>query len=221
MLDIGLLMEKAHTLEGLSFFQLAKLLNLTINDNPKQRKGWLGMAIESYLGADASTKPIPDFSHLGIELKTLPLNSQGKSSESTFVTRISLLHAYEETWETSVCLSKLKKVLWVPVEGDTRIDFSARRIGKPFLWSPSREDFLILKQDWMELMQLIHLGQFDSLTAHLGTYLQVRPKAADGRALEKAYDESGGCQLTLPRGFYLRASFTTKIIQEMMSQPVR
>jgi len=205
------LLERCQTMEGWTFTQLASTLNLTIPDLPTQRKGWLGQAIELYLGTTARNQSIPDFAHLGIELKTLPLGKNGTPSESTFVTRIPLLTLHQQVFETSDCYQKLRKVLWIPIEGDKNIPYPYRRIGQAILWSPSAEETNILKQDWQYFALLISTGRWAEIDARMGEYLQIRPKAANSRALCEAYDEQGKIVLTMPRGFYLRSLFTRRI----------
>ena len=61
-------------------------------------------------------------------------------------------------------------------------------------------------------MHLIALGEIESITAHKGVYLQIRPKAANARARHWGVDEAGALMRTLPRGFYLRTSFTREIL---------
>ena len=56
------------------------------------------------------------------------------------------------------------------------------------------------------------MGRLESITAHQGRYLQVRPKAAHGGSLCWGIGENGQRILTLPRGFYLRPSFTQQIL---------
>lgn len=205
------LLAACRQIEGMTFGQIASFLHVKASEMSTARKGWVGCAIERLLGADGGCLARPDFLSLGIELKTLPINRLGKPAESTFVTKLSLLNLHRETWETSTCWAKLKRVLWVPVESDKSIHFLARRVGRAFLWSPDLESASILQRDWLELTSLIVLGRLDAVSAHLGEYLQIRPKAAHGRALSESYDEFGQVVCTLPRGFYLRPSFTEKI----------
>ncbi len=206
------LLARCKLIEGLSFLQLATLLGLSIPSNPLKRKGWLGQAIELALGTTAKNKSAPDFCALGIELKTLPINHLGKPAESTFVTTIPLLTIQQQEWETSQCFSKLKRVLWLPVEGDLSIDFPHRRIGRGVLWSPSIEEAAILKKDWLEFSLMISTGKLAEVVANMGEYLQVRPKAANAKSLCYGFDELGNKILTLPRGFYLRSRFTMTIM---------
>lgn len=207
-----ILLARCRQLAGLSFGQLATHLNVVIPQTPSQRKGWAGMAIELFLGADAGSKACPDFSRLGIELKTIPLSVTGYPAESTFITSISLLTIHQETWDTSVCYSKLKKVLWVPLEDDEKIPFSHRRIGQALLWSPTTEQMSTLAADWEHLTTLIATGYLEDIDATIGQYLQIRPKAANARSLCFGIDSEGNKIKTLPRGFYLRSLFTQQIV---------
>jgi len=211
--DEAELLQRCISIEGLTLAQLAAQLNLKIPEMPLQRKGWIGQAIECALGATAGSKALPDFFHLGIELKTLPINHLGKPAESTFVTTISLLTAHQEAWETSQCFSKLKRVLWMPVESDKRVPFPQRRIGQAIFWSPNIHEEAVLAQDWAEHTLMIGTGRLAEINATMGQYLQVRPKAADSKSLCFGFDETGNKILTLPRGFYLRSSFTATLLR--------
>ncbi len=206
------LMQRAQTLQGLTLQQLAQRCGLQVPQNLQRDKGWIGQALELYLGATAANLAEPDFQQLGIELKTIPLNAVGKPRESTFVSSISLLEIAQKTWQTSVVKKKLSHVLWIPVEGDPAIAVAARRMGQAILWQPTAEQEHCLKTDWQELTDYISLGQLDKITARLGRYLQIRPKAANAKALCWAFDENGHKIQTLPRGFYLRTKFTEQVL---------
>jgi len=199
-------------IEGLSFAQLSISLGVSIPENPQHRKGWLGQALECSLGTDANNKSCPDFQMLGVELKTLPIGLAGKPTESTFITSIPLLTIHQQQWLTSQCYSKLKRVLWVPIEGDISIPYTHRRIGRGFFWSPNSEQETILRADWNYLTSQISTGYLELLNASAGEYLQIRPKAANGKSLCDAYDARGNRVKTLPRGFYLRSRFTERVI---------
>jgi hypothetical protein len=57
-------------------------------------------------------------------------------------------------------------------------------------------------------MDMIVLGQVERITARHGEVLQLRPKAANSKALTEAIGAQGEPILTLPRGFYLKKNFT-------------
>ena len=136
------------------------------------------LAIETILGASAGSLPEPDFQLIGVELKTIPLNAKGKPAESTYVCMVPL-NAPAGRWEDSVVYHKLARVLWVPVESDSAIPLTRRRIGRPHLWSPDTDQAVALANDWEELMELVGTGRLDEIDARLGVHLQIRPKARD------------------------------------------
>lgn len=206
------LIERCERIEGINFNQLAVLTGFPVPADPRKRKGWAGQAIEIALGATAGTRALPDFDKLGIELKSIPLNQRGKPAESTFVTTIPLLTIHHQTWPESACYHKLRRVLWLPLEGAKEIPFEQRRLGQAKLWSPNETEEDILRNDWQELSTMIGTGHLEDIDASMGTFLQVRPKGANARSLCYGFDKEGNKVLTLPRGFYLRTRFTESIL---------
>jgi DNA mismatch repair protein MutH len=207
------LLESASEIAGKTLQQIANQQGLATPDNQLHHKGWVGQLLELSLGATAGSRPEPDFQHIGIELKTIPLNRSGSPKETTFVCAINLTNI-ESHWENSLVKHKLSRVLWVPIEADPEIPLAARRVGSAILWSPDKDQDSILRRDWEELMDMISMGELEQITAHQGQYLQVRPKAANARTLTKGIDSEGEEILTLPRGFYLRATLTNQILNQ-------
>jgi len=206
------LMARAQQLAGKSFAEVAAERQIHLPENLQRNKGWVGNLIEISLGAQAGSKAEQDFAHLGIELKTIPINAQGQPLETTFVCVAPLTGNIGVTWAQSHVRQKLAKVLWIPIEGERHIPLAQRRIGAPLLWQPSREEEQQLQADWEELMEMIALGQVEKITARQGEFLQIRPKAANNRALTTAIGPSGDKILTLPRGFYLKKQFTAPLL---------
>lgn len=206
------LMDQAQRLAGYTLGELAALAGLPIPADLKRDKGWTGVLLELWLGASAGSKPEQDFAALGVELKTIPIDSRGKPLETTFVCVAPLTGNTGISWETSHVRHKLKRVLWMPVEGDRAIPLAERRVGSPLLWSPNEEEDRQLRLDWEELMDMIVLGQVERITARHGEVLQLRPKAANSKALTEAIGAHGEPILTLPRGFYLKKNFTGALL---------
>lgn len=209
-----ILLSRASNIAGLSFLQLSEIAGITIPENLQRNKGWVGQLIEWHLGAESGSKPQPDFEHLGIELKTIPIGFHGKPLETTFVSTAPLIGIQGLTWEQSHIRHKLAKVLWIPIEGERSIPLAQRRVGVPILWQPNAEQENALRKDWEELMSQIVLGDVEKITAKHGEVMQLRPKAANGKALTDAYGKNGEIIQTLPRGFYLRTQFTQQILDE-------
>ncbi|UCE88683.1 MAG: DNA mismatch repair endonuclease MutH [Pseudomonadota bacterium] len=210
---------RARALAGLSIGELAQHAGVKLPREPRHAKGWLGQLIETRLGATAGSRAEPDFQTIGVELKTLPLNRHGRPRESTYVCTVPLTSAGDLAWETSWVRRKLSRVLWVPVEADPAIALARRRLGFPLLWSPTPEQAEMLRRDWEELMDMVCLGRLEEISARHGMCLQIRPKAANSRALRAATGASGEQTLSLPRGFYLRTSFTARILEDAYVLP--
>lgn len=210
------LLQRAKSIAGLNLGELAAELKMIVPPDLKRDKGWVGMLIETALGAKAGSKAEQDFAHLGIELKTIPINSVGYPLETTFVSLAPLIQNSGVNWETSHVRYKLSKVLWIPVQGERQIPLAERYIGNPILWQPSLEQERRLQQDWEELMDYIVLGQVEKINARLGEVLQLRPKGANSKALTKGIGQNGEVIQTLPLGFYLRKEFTAEILQNFL-----
>ncbi|QYJ83419.1 DNA mismatch repair endonuclease MutH [Shewanella aegiceratis] len=206
------LMQRAQEMAGLTLGQLAELHNVAVPSNLKRDKGWIGQLIELELGATAGSKPEQDFLHLGVELKTIPVDESGKPLETTYVTVAPLMNINGLRWQESLVYHKLQRVLWIPVEGIRHKPIGERRIGSPILWTPSEEEMAQIRQDWEEIMELIALGKVEQITARHGEVLQLRPKGANSRALTQSIAQDGQVKLTNPRGFYLKIPFTQQIL---------
>lgn len=211
------LLTRAHNLAGLTLAEVAHDACIEIPENLKRNKGWIGLLLEHVLGATASSRPEPDFPTLGIELKTLPINHQGKPSETTYVCVAPLTGLVGVNWQNCWLKRKLSRVLWVPIICDTpyekNIPLGERRIGSAFMWSPSIDEEQLLAMDWQELTDMIVLGEVEKIHGKHGQVLQLRPKAANSLAKTQAFDRNGKPFMTLPRGFYLKTPFTQRLLK--------
>ncbi|KIG23211.1 DNA mismatch repair endonuclease MutH [Haemophilus influenzae] len=210
------LLSQAQSIAGLTFGELADELHIPVPPDLKRDKGWVGMLLERALGATAGSKAEQDFSHLGVELKTLPINAESYPLETTFVSLAPLVQNSGVKWENSHVRHKLSCVLWMPIEGSRHIPLRERHIGAPIFWKPTAEQERQLKQDWEELMDLIVLGKLEQITARIGEVMQLRPKGANSRAVTKGIGKNGEIIDTLPLGFYLRKEFTAQILNAFL-----
>jgi DNA mismatch repair protein MutH len=215
--DEAELMFRAHALAGRSIESLSRDLRIDLRGDPTRSKGKVGELVERALGATGGSHRALDFPELHVELKTIPVGSRGTPSESTFVCAVSLVDADRAEWATSWVRAKLARVLWVPVH--TALDGGGRHIGQPLLWSPSVEQARGLAQDFDEIVGRIGAGDIEGLTARIGRWLQLRPKAAHGRVRTGAPGMEGELVATVPRGFYLRARFTGAILNDPEACP--
>ena len=211
------LLAYCESIAGYSLSELAAIANIPVPENLRRNKGWVGQLIEWHLGATAGSKPEQDFKHLGIELKTIPIDRQGKVLETTFVCSTPILNTTHLTWENSNIRNKLSKVLWLPVQGERQVPLADRIVGNGFLWTASHLQAQLMQQDWDELMEKIALGKIEEISARDGQVLQLRPKAANGQCLTDAYGDEGQLIKVRPRGFYLKKAFTQGIINQQFN----
>lgn len=217
--DEAELLARAADLAGLRLAELAERFAAPVPPDLRRAKGFVGGLLERALGATAGSRALPDFPELHIELKTLPVDRAGAPVESTFVCTIPLTEIGAVEWAESRVRRKLSRVLWVPVEGERAISVGERRIGQALLYELTPEDEALLRADWEELAGYIGRGHVEELSGHLGKILQIRPKAAHSRARRLGFDADGVPFAALPRGFYLRPSFTRALLQRHFALP--
>lgn len=211
--DLEELRARAEAIAGASLEELARGLGVEAPRVGLRTKGKLGELVERALGATGGSQATHDFPELGVELKTIPVDTSLRPRESTYVCRISLAEAERAEWETSWVRRKLAHVLWVPL-------VEWRAIGRPVFWRPTPAQDRLLRADFEELMGAIGAGHIEDLTARDGVLLQVRPKAQNSRVRTTAWDRDGDPVQTVPRGFYLRARFTGAILRDPSAMPV-
>ena len=206
------LLARARALAGQRVADVAGRLGVPLPRSMRSGKGFVGQLMEIALGATAGALSEPDFQHLGVELKSIPVAADGRPLESTYVCTAPLAEP-GGCFEASAVARKLARVLWMPVEGERAIALPDRRLGSAVLWSPDPYELAMLRADWEEIMEHIALGGVEDITARHGVALQLRPKAPDSRARRSGIGRDGAPVATLPRGFYLRASFTAAVLR--------
>jgi DNA mismatch repair protein MutH len=218
------LLARAASIAGVTIGELCRDRGEVCPADQRRHKGFVGSLIERVLCTTASASAAgPDFDRLGIELKTIPMSRaraaappaalQWLPRESTFVCVANLGQLAELQWEESPVRRKLARVLWLPVESEVDVALADRRVGRAILWSPSPSQDALLAADWDELAARIASGEVESITAHVGRWLQLRPKAAHAGVLGRAHDEHGALLRARPRGFYLRRESTAEIMR--------
>ncbi len=211
--DEAQLLARATELAGRPVRTVAERFGLPTPNDLKAHKGWVGQLLEYALGASAGSRAEPDFPHLQVELKTVPVDSQAVPRESTYVCVCPLDGVtLAQGWEASWARRKLARVLFVPVvqRGDEPV--GDRMVGAPVFWEPGPDDLRRLKQDWDEITGRISLGELARLDGSVGEVLQLRPKAANLTETTWVLDGDAEWVQTGPRGFYLRRSFTREIL---------
>lgn len=169
------------------------------------------------MGATGGSAAVHDFPALGVELKTIPVSAELRPRESTYVCTIALGEADRAEWDTSWVQAKLSHVLWVPIV--MAEESAPPRVGHPVLWKPTGAQLAVLAADFEEIMGAIALGGIERLTARTGRWLQVRPKGATSKDRTWAVAAEESWVTTVPRGFYLRTTFTGALLKDPAALP--
>ena len=204
-------MKRASAITGFTLEQLAARYGVAVPTSNTRSKGWGGQLVEHALGASAGSISGPDFPQLGVELKTIPISLSGKPAESTYVHR-AVVAISRNAVRIVLCLAQACARAVVSRCERTRDPIAHRRLGCPRLWSPSPDHWAVLRADFDEHIENIQFGREGAITARHGQVLQIRPKGATAADRTPAVGPSGERIMTNPRGFYLRASFTARVI---------
>jgi len=210
---IEVLLERARRLAGLSIAALGKRVGHRVPTTLRWNKGFVGACVERALGAKQKSAPEPDFPHLGVELKTIPVRPDGRPTESTHVCVCALDGSERPTFRESLVYRKLARVLFVPVEDRDDTPLAERRLGMPWLWVMGPDEEAVLARDWADIMGRIRAGEVDAVTGRDGEALQIRTKAQTAAETTAAVGDEGWLVDVRPRAWYLRPSFTGALLR--------
>ncbi|AAO26762.1 MutH [Buchnera aphidicola str. Bp (Baizongia pistaciae)] len=201
-------------LSGYSIREIVSSLDQPVSNSLVRNKGFVGKILELILGVNVlhGYKCI-DFPSLGIELKSIPINSSGYPLEPTFICNIPLKNnSLNITWNNSYFYRKIKKILWIPIIGNRVVSFLDKIVGEAFIWTMSSVQEKILKKDWEEFMDLIIIGKVEYISSKHGQVLQVKKKCKNKHVCIKFINYNGCVKFTNPRAFYFRKSFTWSLL---------
>ncbi|XBC39762.1 MAG: DNA mismatch repair endonuclease MutH [Buchnera aphidicola (Chaetogeoica yunlongensis)] len=191
-------------------------LDMTVSKNLVYNKGFIGKLLEYILGVSSKVrnKKCIDFPNLEIELKSIPVSKFNIPLESTFICNAPLMdNGIEYTWKNSYIYNKVKKILWIPIYGSLKTSFFNKVIGKAFIWTMKKSQLSVLEEDWNFFMDLISVGKINKISSRDGQFLQVKKKCKNNFYVSKYIDHRGQLKKINPRAFYLKKTFTQKILK--------
>jgi len=214
--ELADLLAHARALVGVDLAELADRMGLPVPVGAVRTKGWSGQIIERELGVESQGPDGgPDFAELGIELKTVPVSTDGVPRESTAVCQIDPVEIAGESWDTSTVRRKLSRVLFVALEVPADApSVGDRRVSAVVLWSPSATEDGMLRGDFeLFVREYFRRGRTEEITGHLGQALQVRPKGRNADDTRAAFGPDGQPTRVGKCGFYLRPAFVARILR--------
>lgn len=209
------LLKHAKSLKG------KKIHDLLAGKDFDSGKGAIGNIIEREgFGIANNNDARPDFAHLGIELKALPLKVDAKGGlrvkERTKVCSINYKELIKERWDASHAKSKLIKILFVFYRYDSKspnhsqiLDFHLFHLGNA--------DEPLISSDWHRTQQRVQDGKAHELSESENVVLAASRSGA-GKLSEDKWPEQPN-QIyqarARQRAFSLKPSFTRAIWQEV------
>ena len=182
----------------------------------KNKKGTFGQILEAgYFLIPNNNSEEPDFTKVGIELKTTPIKrSSGNkltSKERLVLGKINYMEINNLGFEGSF-KKKNEKLLVVFYEWSQDKEFYNYRILKVVLWTYPKEDLRIIQEDWNVIAEMVRKGLAHQLSERFTRYLGACPKGV-GHSLDLRKQP---CSTTPaePRALSLKSAYVNKIFTE-------
>lgn len=181
----------------------------------KRNKGNLGQILEErYFHYACNNDSNPDFEEAGVELKVscFKENSKGQlvAKERVPLTKIDYYKIVDEEFETSHLWHKCKQILFVyymyQKEIPRRLDY---KINYVELFTPSQQDFMIIKHDFDVIADKVRAGLAHELSEGDTLYLGACTKAQSSADRTK---QPFSAELAKPRAFSYKNSYMTYVL---------
>lgn len=216
-------LEKAETILQKSLREVIsnqdiETIETQIGEYGMKRKGFLGDITEKYFfDINPGNISEPDFTTVGIELKTTPLkNSSNKlvSKERLVFSMINYDTIVNETWVRSSFLKKNKSILlmfYLWMENQSILDYKFKFIHLlNLLEDISAEDVFQIQKDWEYIVSKIKRGEAHLLSEGDTYYLGACTKAANSRVVR---DQPMNRTPAKPRAFSFKQQYINYLIQ--------
>ena len=187
------------------------------------RKGGLGNLIEEhYFGYKANSDSEPDFQEAGVELKQTPFERKKDGSlragERVVLTMISYKNPIELEFEKSHLWHKSKLILFIYYwRNNALADNMLYPIGYTKLFTPPKEDLLIIMSDYKVITEKIASGRAHELSESDTLYLGACTKGATA-AKSTVPQYYYPYILARKRAFCYKQSYMTYVLNEYIVQ---
>jgi DNA mismatch repair protein MutH len=178
---------------------------------PSDAKDYSARVVWTLLGARGRDTRLREFENFGVSRKTVPLGPRGTALEHTYITRFRIDELLAETWDDSLLKEALARIFFVPLRVSKRGTYQGKRvIGPAFFWTPSDDEWQILRSEWQMFHDKIGRGQISRLpTARSTQILHVRTKGRDSRDV----DPSERFARVPRRAFWLNSKFVADLVR--------
>lgn len=212
------LLDRAHELKG------KHISDLVQNNLQDIGKGAIGNIIEREgFGIANNNDARPDFPHLGIELKVLPLkiNTDGKLSvkERTKICSINYQELIDETWLDSHARGKLHKILFVFFVYDVSNLLNCKIVDY-YLFELKYSEEPLIQSDWKRTQERVREG-YAHLLSESENVILAASRSGAGKLLPDQWPKQPNTRFAeraRQRAFSLKPSFTRTIWHELRTK---
>ena len=211
----------AQKLIGLNFQDVLDMdSNSEIEESTKKHygnrksKGGLGELVERhFFHYEPNTSPNPDFPKAGCELKVTPFkknkNGSYSAKERLVLSKINYMEIVNESFETSHFWYKSRLLLLIYYlwrDNVEKFDYEIKFAG---LFSPSKQDLEIIKNDFYTIQNKVKEGRAHELSCSDTLYLEACTKASTS----SERTSQPNCNIKAkPRAFAFKASYMTYVL---------
>ncbi len=196
-------------------------------------KGGFGQLIESvHFEYDINSKKEADFVEVNIELKVVPLKHIKKRLDSKLLrykkglsvkerivlSIINYMEVYNESWESNSLFKKVEKLLLVFYIYEKDLFSPDYIVDTVSLWTPSKNDLSIIKNDWNYIINKIKNGEAHLLSEGDTMYLGACTKGASSKTLR---NQPFNTIKAKQRAFSYKNSYANCIYEEILNKKNR
>ena len=215
MLDVASIESIIDFSKRLEGYSLRQACGVEIEKHNYKGKGNFGQLLEKfYFGYEPNSNAEPDFSEVGIELKSSPLkilkNGEFRSKERLVLNIINYLEVYQEDFETSSFWKKNAHLLLVFYLYDKNLDILDYLIKLVGDWKYPDEDLIIIRRDWEIINQKIKDGKAHELSEGDTFYLGACTKGST--ALKSYRNQPFNDKKAKQRAYSLKQGYVNHII---------
>lgn len=196
--------------------------HIDVNEIPdiRHRKGSFGNAVERYFFKyDINSDSQPDFSKIGMELKTTPLKkvaaNKFKSKERLVITMINYMDIVNEAFETNSFMHKAEDILLISYlyeKEKNPLDYIVEIVAE---WGIPPEDLPQIKRDWELVVDKVRAGHAEDISGSDTLYLEACTKAQTSKDRRK---QPFSTVLAKPRAWALKASYMTAVSNKLLEK---
>lgn len=211
------LLRRLDDLHGMPFGRLAPRVGVKWNPNgPKSNKAFAGNVVQTALGEKANSSRKRDLLAFGLEIKTIPIDLDCQVRENTKIAALNYTEVVDDDWKASHVYQKMRTTLFVPVIKRTTTDWKDWYMWGSFIWLPTEDDDVQLRDDYEKVRELVRMKQFNEISSKphpKGPCKLLLPNTGGQNSSDtQKFEIAGETAESKRRAWFLHHSFTQRLV---------